>query len=355
MTGAPIAGPGDDVAAEYEALRRGVGAYRAARAVVTVTGPDATTYLQGQLSQDVSPLGVGASAWALLLEPDGKLSALLRVTRTAGDAYALDTDVGFAETVEQRLSRFRLRTKVTIEAGEWPCVALRGAGVRDAVGNRSNTANANAASGGSVGPSGPSDAGAASGPPWMLPVEWNGTRGVDLLGPGAEDRVPAGARQCGRDAWEALRIEAGIPQMGAELDARTIAAEAGLVERAVSFTKGCYTGQELVARLDARGNRVARRLCGIVAPGLGAGEARQLLGVPMLAPGAEKPVGTCTSAAWSPALGATVALAYVHRSVAVPATLRAQFGTGARAGSDAPVGSDAATAVEVRALPLVEC
>ena len=61
-----------------------------------------------------------------------------------------------------------------------------------------------------------------------------------------------------------MRVEAGIPVMGAELDERTIAAEADLLDRAVSFTKGCYTGQELVARLDARGNRVARHLRGLV-------------------------------------------------------------------------------------------
>lgn len=315
------------MAADYEALRRGVGAYRCSRAVVTVEGPVAGEYLQGQLSQDVAPLDLGQSDIALLLEPNGKLSALVRVTRTASDAYALDTDDGFGDVVATRLSRFRLRTKVAIETAEWPCVALRGAGVQDALAD--------------VGTEDGPVASVGAGPPWVLPVEWNGTRGVDLLGPGAEGRVPATARECGADAWEALRIEAGIPKMGTELDERTIAAEAGLIERTVSFTKGCYTGQELVARLDARGNRVARRLCGIVASGLASGEAAKLAGAALFAQGAEKPVGQCTSTAWSPGLGASIALAYVHRSVEVPAALRAQLSS-----------DEAGDAIDVEARPL---
>ena len=105
-----------------------------------------------------------------------------------------------------------------------------------------------------------------------LPFAWNGWTGVDLLGP--EDVVlgpdaaalPDGVTACGAEAVEACRIVSGIPAMGTELTGKTIAAEAGLVERTVSFTKGCYTGQELVARIDSRGSNVARRLVGVVAP-----------------------------------------------------------------------------------------
>ena len=109
--------------------------------------------------------------------------------------------------------------------------------------------------------------------------------------------------------------------MGSEIDERTIPEEAGLVERCVSFTKGCFTGQELVARLDARGSNVARRLRGLVV----AGEtARSIGSVP--APSSslvKKTVGRVTSVAWSPGIGATVALGYVHRSVAVGSTVTA--------------------------------
>ncbi len=280
----------------YTALRRGVGAYRLAADVVSVRGPDATPYLQGQLSQDVAPLDVGGSASSLLLEPDGKLTALVRVTRTGDDAYVLDTDARFGSVVAARLLRFKLRTKVDIEPVGWSCVALRGGEVPP-VPVRTEA-------------------------PFAPAVDWNGTRGVDLLGPdaaavGAE--VPPGAVWCGPDAWEALRVEAGIPKMGSELDTRTIAAEAGLVERTVSFTKGCYTGQELVARLDARGSRVARRLRGVVAADAGPDEAGLLVGASLWTPGGEKVVGRCTSASWCPGLGKVGGLAYLHRSVEDPA------------------------------------
>ncbi|HVC14607.1 MAG TPA: hypothetical protein VND62_07080 [Acidimicrobiales bacterium] len=302
----------------YDALRRGVGAYRLARDVLSVAGPDASAYLQGQLSQDLEPLAVGASAPALLLEPDGKLTALVRVTRTQDGAYVLDTDAGFGEVVAARLTKFKLRTKVDVDALDWPCLALRGSGVEPAGGTRAE-------------------------PPYELAVDWNGTRGTDLLGPGAEEQVPEDAVWCGVDAWEALRVEAGIPAMGAELDARTIAAEAHLVERTVSFTKGCYTGQELVARLDARGSRVPRRLCGLVAEGASAEEAAVLAGSSLWTPGSEKPVGRVTTAAWCPGLGALGALCYLHRSVDVPAPL--EWG---------PEGGEERVAAEARALPLVE-
>ncbi|MGC8472040.1 MAG: YgfZ/GcvT domain-containing protein [Acidimicrobiales bacterium] len=284
----------------YEALRHGVGAYRVAVDTVSVAGRDATAYLQGQLSQDISPLEIGGCAPALLLEPDGKLSAFVRVTRTSDDAYVLDTDAGFGDAVMARLQRFKLRTKVAIEGLDWPCIALRG----ERVGG---------------GPAGGASHGA--GPPFVLPVDWNGVRGVDLLGPGADALVPADASWCDAAAWEALRVEAGIPKMGAELDSRTIAAEAHLVERTVSFTKGCYTGQELVARLDARGSRVARRLCGIIAGDAGPGEAEELVGAVLWTPDAGKVVGRCTSASWCPGLGHVGALAYLHRSVDLPSVV----------------------------------
>lgn len=284
------------VSDDYAALRYGVGAFVLRRDAVSVHGPQAEEYLQGQLSQDVSTLDPGGSVPALVLEPDGKLCALVRVTRTGADGYVLDTDAGFGGSVAARLRRFRLRTKVDVDALDWPCIALRGAGVQAPV--------------------------ASSGPPWALAVEWNGTSGMDLLGPGARDLVPPGARWCSESAWHALRVEAGIPQMGTELDGRTIPAEAGLLERAVSFTKGCYTGQELVARLDARGNRVSRRLCGVVVPDVpgaeGAGASR-LEGATLFVEGSDKSVGRCTSAAWSPGLHEVVCLAYLHRSVLLPA------------------------------------
>jgi folate-binding protein YgfZ len=124
--------------------------------------------------------------------------------------------------------------------------------------------------------------------------------------------------------------------MGAELTAKTIAAEAGLVERTVSFTKGCYTGQELVARIDARGSNVPRRLVGIVAPAGPESEQRLGPGMTLHAGGSpagdgaadDKVVGTITSAAWSVEVGAWVALGYLHRTVEAPGAVRVRSGDG---------------------------
>ena len=111
------------------------------------------------------------------------------------------------------------------------------------------------------------------------------------------------------DAYEAVRIEAGVPAMGAELTERTIPAETGIVDRTVSFTKGCYTGQELVARIDSRGGHVPRHLRGVVL------SAPAPVGATVEIDG--KNVGALTSVARRPA--GAVALAYVGRDVAPPA------------------------------------
>src|SRR4051812_48736755 len=160
-----------------------------ARDAVRVTGPDAEAFLQGQLSQDVTAMGAGQSAWSFVLQPQGKVDVFVRVTRSGPAEFVLDTDAGWAERLLARLNRFKLRTKVDIE---------------------------------------PVDGGSL--PPASLALpDW----------PGFE-----------QDGWpvERRRIEAGFPQMGAEADETTIPAELGshVIARAVSFTKGCYTGQELV-------------------------------------------------------------------------------------------------------------
>src|SRR3954452_3780777 len=85
------------------------------REAVRVAGPDAESFLQGQLSQDIGALTVGGSAWSFVLEPQGKVDAFLRVRRVGDDEFVLDTDEGWGERVVARLSRFKLRTKADIE------------------------------------------------------------------------------------------------------------------------------------------------------------------------------------------------------------------------------------------------
>ena len=271
-----------DLAAGYQELRHGLGAVRLDRDFVRVGGPDALAFLQGQLSQDLQTLTVGGSCWSLLLQPQGKVDALLRVLCASDQDFILDTDAGWGELVIKRLERFKLRTKADIQSLDWSCLALRGPAVQA--------------------------------PPEAMAVKTYG-EGIDLVGPRDAVAVPARATEVGADAYEALRIEEGIPRLGAELTERTIPAEvSGMLERAVSFSKGCFTGQELVARIDARGGHVPRQLCGLVIEG------------PAPAPGDavlvdDHEAGNVTSATAHPA-GHAVALAYMRREVVPPREAR---------------------------------
>ncbi|HEY4377483.1 MAG TPA: hypothetical protein VGM93_10000, partial [Acidimicrobiales bacterium] len=221
---------------------------RPQRDVVAVEGPDAVTFLQGQLSQDIAALAVGDRSWSLLLHPQGKVQSWLGVRREGDDRVLLDVDAGFGDSVVERLSRFLIRTKATVEVTD---------------------------------------------------------RGVVV--------DPDGA-----DVTDADRIAAGIPAMGAELDERTIPAEVGqwFVDASVSFTKGCYTGQELVARVDSRGSNVPRHLRVVTVDGgvtIPAG-AEVLSG--------EAVVDTVTSSADG------LALAYVKRAVEPPASVTLRWDGG---------------------------
>jgi folate-binding protein YgfZ len=217
---------------------------------VRVGGPEAEAYLQGQLSQDVSAIPVGESALSFILQPQGKVDALVRVHRVGDDEFVLETDAGFGEAVLARLNRFKLRTKADIEPLE--------------------------------------------------PLE------------PLEQREPAG-----QSLDERARIEAGFPKMGAEIDERTIPAELGqaIIDDAVSFTKGCYTGQELVARIDSRGGHVPRhlRLLRLAGEGAPAGASVDVGG---------KSVGALTSVAGD------LALAFVGRAVEPPADAEVRWDGG---------------------------
>ncbi len=250
------------------------------RDVVTVHGPDAATYLQGQLSQDVVAMEAGDVAWSFVLQPQGKVAAWARVDKAAPDRFRLDVDPGAGEALDARLRRFLLRTKADVEltVGS-PVLAVRGAEVLDGV-----------------------------------PCGWPGVVGSDVFDfdPTAlPPDLPADAVEAPVEELEALRIRAGVPAMGAEATEDTIPAELGrwVIDASVSFTKGCYTGQELVARVDSRGGNVPRRLVGLV----GAGLDGRAVGAPVEHEGA--PVGVVTSAA------AGVGLTLLHRKVEVPAAV----------------------------------
>jgi folate-binding protein YgfZ len=268
-------------------LRREAGWVGVPRRVVRAHGRDTVTYLQGQLSQDVAALPVGGSSPAFLLEPQGRIVVWLRVTRTADEEMVIDVDDGFVEPMLQRLERFKIRTDCTFDVLNWMVVAVRGPNVvRPPAGDGVAVA-------------------AAAG--------WPGIDGYDLLGPAPAP--PTGAREATLDALEVLRVECGVPRMGAEIAEKTMPHELGrwVVDASVSFTKGCYTGQELVYRIDARGGNVPRHLRGVVIDGA---ETPPAVGAGLVVDG--RGVGELTSVAVSTSLGAPVALALVHRSVEPP-------------------------------------
>ena len=270
-------------------LRTVLGWFPEDRDVLRVAGPDAIAYLQGQVSQDIDALGVGSSARSFVLGPNGKVDAWVRVTRIAADEVVIDVDGGHGEPLAARLRRFLLRTKADIDALDWRALAIRGPGAAGAV-------PAELRNGALV-----------------APAEWPGVEGIDLLGPAVEP--PPGVPEVDASAYESLRIRSGVPRMGAELTGATIPAEAGrwVIDASVSFTKGCFTGQELVARIDSRGGHVPRQLRGLVA---GAG-AQPPVGASVVVEGAE--LGRVTSAAPAPGAGRALALAYVGRAVTPPA------------------------------------
>ncbi len=208
--------------------------FRRSRDVVAVRGPDAETYLQGQLSQDVVALADDTSAWSFLLQPTGKVDAWLRITRRGEGDYLLDVDGGFGGAVQERLRRFLLRTDCVIESLDWEVTTVLG------------TEEAVAPAGGMV-----------------VVLDFAGFTAVDLLGPAGSHPEPTD----GVGTWEAERIRAGMPAMGSEIDGNTIPNATGQVERSVSFTKGCYTGQELVARIDSRTAGAPMRLVRISGTG----------------------------------------------------------------------------------------
>jgi folate-binding protein YgfZ len=236
---------------------------RLARGYVRVWGPDAEDFLERMLSNEVASLDSGESRQALLLTPKSRIVAPLRVVRQSLDSFLLLTEAELAEAVRTALLRARFAAKCEMES-----VPLRGflhladpgRGIRN------------------------DDYGVEAWETW-------------------EDEELEGAAD--PEELEPLRIEAGTPAWGKELDETVLPAEAGLDETHVSFTKGCYPGQEPIARLHYRGHP-NRRLRRLEVESASAGDDIRL---------GEKVVGRVTSAAPGRALG------YVRREVSDDATL----------------------------------
>ncbi len=305
--------------AQYRQLREECGLVeRAGRGVILVTGPDGAEYLQGQLTNDVEALEVGDGQYAALLDRKGHMQADMRVLRPAAEEIVLDTEPGATAAAVRHLTMYSIGRDVTVieASAERAIISLIGPRAAEIAGTPPL-------------PQFACEATSAHG----VEVVAAGTRdGVDLICAAdekerlSESLLAAGAVAVAPEAAEILRVESGSPRFGAEMDTATMPAEAGIVESAVSFTKGCYIGQETVARLHYKGkpNRHLRglRLSGPAAPG-----AALRLG--------DKQVGTLGSVVVSPALG-RIGLAIVRRE--------------AEPGAELAVGEDGVTAAVV-ALP----
>lgn len=282
----------------------------AARDLVVVSGSDAISFLQSLLSQDLDQIADGQGAHTLLLTPQGKLDVDFVYLRVGDEAWLI-CEGGFGPQLVASLNRFKIRVDVTIEhRADVAYLALRGT---DAVAVAQE-----------AGLDVPDErlAHAATGDARIVRVPWSGGDGVDVVGPASRVAeleaalVAAGVERVGEHAYEALRITAGVPRQGLDLDEKTIPQEAFLELDAVSFTKGCFLGQELVCRIDTRGhvNRYLRLLRDID----GGHPPR---GSEIVA--GDKVVGTVTSIA-EDETQAAVALGYARHEVEPPAevTLR---------------------------------
>ena len=288
--------PTVELDAQYRLLREEAGLVaRPGRAWIEVVGADGAEFLQGQLTNEIETLGAGEGCYAALLDRKGKMRSDMRVLRLADDLILIDAPAGCAEEVSRHLDTYRIGREVEIRArDDLAVLSVIGPRAVEVLG------------------------GAPFGTEHTHRVERIAEHdvrlvatdaGADLIGTAAalqavgEQLTARGAETATEAAAEILRVESGRPAFGAEMGNETIPQEAGINERAVSFDKGCYIGQETVARLHFKGkpNRHLRRLSAAEPMAPGAPVAR-----------GDKQVGTIGTAVISPGRG-PLALAILRR------------------------------------------
>ncbi len=280
---------------QYRALRERVGLLvRSDRTWLVVRGRDGAEYLQGQLTNDVEALSPGEGCYAALLDRKGRIRADLTVLRLAAQELWLEAEAIAAEAVRRHLDTYRIGREVEVAvAADVAVVSLIGPAAAEIAGSPPLAEHAHR----------------------EIDVAGTSCRavgtyaGIQLLVPApATERVvgvllSTGAVEVGEEAAEIVRVESGRPRYGREMSDAHMPAEAGIVDRAVSFSKGCYIGQEPVARLHYKG-RPNRHLRGLrLERPAASGEAIRL---------GEREVGRVGTACISPALG-PLALAVLRR------------------------------------------
>ena len=327
VSGHPVVLTYSSVGAEYEALRtRAIVVDRSHRARTRFSGPRAAEILTGLLTNDVIALEPGHGQYAAALTPKGKIVADVRVFRD-DDGVLVDTGPRAAEGwsglvrkyVNPRLAAYRDESPSLRDVGVF------GPNARHVV---AAMTGASATALGVLPDYGHATVAADTGRVLVARVPDLGVEGFELFVPAdAFDplwrvALDAGAEPAGLAAWEVARVEAGRPEWGLDIDETTIPQEANLDElHAISYTKGCYTGQEVVARVHFRGhvNRHLRglRSAGAEPPPTGA----------QLVDASERPVGEVRTGVSSPRLGG-IALAMVRREVEPGASLSARWDGG---------------------------
>jgi len=316
------------VEAQYRAVRTGVGLFElAGNGWLRLTGKNAIPFLHGLVSNEVRSLEVGAGVLAAFPNLQGKLVALARI-------YQLETgvllEVGESnrEKVLRNLSRFVLAGEFWIEdlSEAWVGLALEGPGVEKLL--------SAVAEGWREEPAVEEELTARrlvitridGVEVWAAAHRRCGEPGYDLFLPrealaGLRERllgveVPFPVEEIDREVFEMVRIEAGVPREGQDAGEEYILLETGLDE-AISYQKGCYLGQEVIARIHWRG-QPARQLRGVLP------ETPVPVGTELYATDgslAERKIGQITSATWSPGLQRPIALGYVHRYYLAPGTI----------------------------------
>jgi tRNA-modifying protein YgfZ len=281
---------------QYRALREEAGYLQRERAALIVRGPDASEYLQGQLTNDTEGLERGQGCYAALLDRKGHLQSDMRVLQLENGEIWLDLEPASAPAVLKHLTTYSIGRDVEVEdvSERWAITSLIGPRATELGGFEGL---------------GPEHA--------QRFRDWDGTEvlavatdvGIDLITKAeaaaslAALLQAAGAVEVSEPAAEIIRVESGRPRFGIDMGTESMPAEAGITERAVNFEKGCYIGQEPVARLHYRGkpNRTLRGLR-LSAPAERGDPLR--LG--------DKEVGQIGTACLSPAFG-PIALAIVRR------------------------------------------
>jgi folate-binding protein YgfZ len=326
----------------YDAVRESAAVeIRPRGGLLALSGRDAQTFLHGVLTNDVAALAPGQGVYAAYLTPQGRMLSDMQVLRRDGD-FLLVVEPHAAAGLASKFDLSIFTEDVRIEDRSATTVSIGVHGPRARAALAAALPGPAAALAGALAPRTHVTIRASGGEIVVLASTWLGVPGLRVAGPEAEVSemsrrlANAGIPVLAPAALEARRIEAGMPVFGVDMTTDTIPLEAGIEARAISTTKGCYVGQEMIVRILHRAHgRVARHLAGLV----GHGAALAGVGEPIYADGRD--VGRITSTAWSPALAAPIALAMVHRDVFEPGTVVA---------AGVPAGPPAT----VRPLPLVD-